>query len=499
MARTPDEPIAPEALVRQFQAQLAGLDRATATELAQRLTGGFVGRSPLPRPTPPSARRPRRTDVVTLQVRVDLQDTEPPLWRRLELASDMLLSELHTVLQITMGWTDNHLHRFSSGASIYDQHSESYLMQFEVDEGQPGVPEDEVRIDELLVDVGDRITYGYDFGDGWMHTVKLEAVLPRTDEAPRAVCTAGQRPGPAEDCGGVHGYEMWSVATDPTHPQHALALADVRDMYGDVNPDALKPVPFDIDAINTALAAPVLDDADLPEALADLVQAVGRAGDQAWLRTAIAGIPRPVQPDEVAVASAVRPFQWLLDQVGPDGIALTGAGYLPPAQVQAFAAELGIADSWIGKLNREVQTLPVLEFREAAQQAQLVRKHRGKLVRTPAGRKLAFDPTGLWSHLAARMPVGATTDRYERQAGLLLLIGIAAGWDSLDAEVAHGLSAIGWVVDNGPVTPPDAHRATLGTRAVLEHLGAIGRRVGGPEHVTELGVAFARAAVWTWP
>jgi hypothetical protein len=193
----------------------------------------------------------------------------------------------------------------------------------------------------------------------------------------------------------------------------------------------------------------------------------------------------------------VHPFTWLLDHVGADGITLTGAGYLPPAHVQAIVGELGIAEGWIGKANREIQTYPVLAFREATQQAKLVRKHRGKLVLTPAGRNLRTDPMGLWRHLATHLPVGS--GECEHQAGLLLLIGVAAGWDDLDAGIARGLDAAGWVDDRGALTRSAAHRAALGTWTVLHRLGAIERRRGGPDHVTELGGAFARAAVWTWP
>ena len=220
--------------------------------------------------------------------------------------------------------------------------------------------------------------------------------------------------------------------------------------------------------------------------------------DAAWLETAIAGIPLPEPPDVEVAARAVHPFTWLLDHVGADGITLTGAGYLPPAHVQAVAEAIGIAEGWIGKLNREIQTYPVLAFREAAQQAKLVRKLRGKLVLTPAGRKLRTDPAGLWRHLAAHLPVGS--GECERQAGLLLLIGVAAGWDDLDAGIARGLGAAGWVDDRGPLTGSAAHRASLGTLTVLQRLGAIERQGWAePDHATELGTSFARAAVRTWP
>ena len=54
---------------------------------------------------------------------------------------------------------------------------------------------------------GDKLLYLYDFGDDWMHVIKLESVQPRVEPAPRAVCVDGRRPGPGEDCGGVSGYE----------------------------------------------------------------------------------------------------------------------------------------------------------------------------------------------------------------------------------------------------------------------------------------------------
>jgi GAF domain len=44
---------------------------------------------------PPSRRRPRRSEAVMYRVRVDLDGTRPPLWRRLELASDLFLDQVH--------------------------------------------------------------------------------------------------------------------------------------------------------------------------------------------------------------------------------------------------------------------------------------------------------------------------------------------------------------------------------------------------------------------
>jgi Plasmid pRiA4b ORF-3-like protein len=512
VTRSSEDPRDQAAQLRQFQQELDSMGPGDLEALLQQLLA--AGRAaldaeltdepdPFERPTPPSRRRERRADVVTYRVRVDLTGTKPPLWRRLELASDMFLDELHDVLQVAFGWTDSHLHRFGAGKEYYRRDTEYYLSPFEVEEGEVGVPEDEVRLDEVLVDVGDKLFYAYDFGDDWQHTVRLEAVLPRDEGAPRAVCTAGKRPGPPEDCGGVPGYELSIAATDPTHEHHAAARAEFAEMYGpEVEP--YDPIPFDIDAINEQLAdlgpGPELP-ADLPEPIADLLSSIVTARQLKAMRSLIGkALNEPVEIDTETAARMVHPYTWLLDRVGDEGITLTAAGYLPPSHVEAAATELGLADEWVGKLNRENQTVPVLHLRESAQKMGLLRKNRGKLLVTTRGRKLRTDPIGLWWHLAERLPL-KSNDHCANQAGLLLLAGVAAEAKDVFATIARTLSAIGWTLADGtPLDDGDAVRAAWDTWDVLRRLGAFtGRRYRRDERSTPEGVAFARAALQTWP
>ena len=49
------------------------------------------------------------------------------------------------------------------------------------------------------------LVYWYDFGDDWMHIIKLELVSDEVLLHPR--CLAGKGTCPPEDCGGVGGYE----------------------------------------------------------------------------------------------------------------------------------------------------------------------------------------------------------------------------------------------------------------------------------------------------
>ena len=509
----------PEDVLRQFTAAISGMSPGELQGVLRELTAlAAPDQDPAVRSAPPSRRRPRRADVVTYRVRIDLKGTRPPLWRRLELSSDLLLDELHRVIQEAFGWTDSHLHQFSSGPSPHSPEAELYLCPFQVDEGDIGIPEEQVRLDEVLADPGDKLYYEYDFGDGWEHVIKLETVSARTAPAPRAVCTDGRRDGPAEDCGGVYAYELMAAATDPDHPDHAEAVAESEHVFGrDIDPEAIDMTRFDISEINTALAAAFLASTSpgagqgeaasaggLPGPLGELVSVVRDSANRRKLLQLLgaARLDQPVLIDVSIAARMVHPYSWLLDRVGTEGIKLTGAGYLPPVHVEAAMTALDLGEEWIGKGNREVQTMPVLHLRESATKMGLLRKHRGMLLATSVGKKLCGDPVGLWWHLAERMPP-KSTDRCETQAGLLLLAAIAAGVSGdLNAIVAQLLGAIGWVRSDGTeLTGSAAAAAAWDTRTVLWRLGGFGAdgHGSGPGKPTSEGTVFVRAALCTWP
>ena len=145
---------------------------------------------------------------------------------------------------------------------------------------------------------------------------------------------------------------------------------------------------------------------ELPAEVVELVDAFRSPATQiAFLYVlANANILDPVLVDAETAARMVRPYSWFLDRVGAEGIKLTSAGYLPPPEVEAAVAELGLADEWYGKLNRESRTLPLLDLRESAMRLGLLRKSRGMLLATPRGRELRGDPVGLWWHLARQLP-----------------------------------------------------------------------------------------------
>lgn len=209
----------------------------------------------------------------------------------------------------------------------------------------------------------------------------------------------------------------------------------------------------------------------------------------------------PVLIDTAAVADAVRPYGWLLHRIGGEGIALTSAGYLPPAVVLDTVTALGWEREWIGKHNREYHTLPVLELRESARRMGLVRKHRGRLLRTALGQRLAADPTTLWWHLASRLPEGRTDA--EKDAGVLLLLAVAAGtplnWQVKNDLLRRGMAALGWQVAGSgrPLEEWEAFEAARDTWTMLGRVGALPDATYRVElsPPPPAGVAFARAAL----
>ena len=137
-------------------------------------------------------------EVHGYRVRLDLHGAKPPVWRRLELPGDLTLPRLNDVIQAVMGWTDSHLHRFRTGS---DHRSPYFVTTFDLDEGEDGVPEDDVRLDQLIAREGDELWYEYDYGDGWDPVHRVEEIL--ADAPARVRSTGGRSSGPPEGPGGT--------------------------------------------------------------------------------------------------------------------------------------------------------------------------------------------------------------------------------------------------------------------------------------------------------
>ncbi len=173
------------------------------------------------------------------QVRITLTGVGDPLvWREVLIPAAYPLSRVHRVVQAAMGWEDCHPHAFRIGKTTYGPD-----------------PDDELGwADETTTRLADvarvrtRISYEYDFGDGWDHDLVVEARSVAEAGRLYPVCIAGEGACPPEDSGGAYGFaELKEVMAGPPSDERAEMLEWVEDDYD--------PARFDLAAVNTAVAA----------------------------------------------------------------------------------------------------------------------------------------------------------------------------------------------------------------------------------------------------
>ena len=102
------------------------------------------------------------------QLKVVLLGVSPMIWRRLLVGSTITITDLHYILQITMGWSDDHLHRFRIHGKQYGIARLGGL-SFSDDP-------DAVRLRDFCFRINERFLYEYDFHDNWQHQIRVEAI-----------------------------------------------------------------------------------------------------------------------------------------------------------------------------------------------------------------------------------------------------------------------------------------------------------------------------------
>jgi Plasmid pRiA4b ORF-3-like protein len=165
---------------------------------------------------------PSPETIATL--RIDLLDSDPPIWREVEVPIAMTLKQLHTVVQAAMGWEDAHLWEFTVGREPIGSSRAARL-----------------ALQDLLRPRVTRLLYTYDMGDCWEHQLTL--IKPRPADLvvayPRYI--AGENPAPPEDCGGIPGfYAQLEALADPHHPDHE----DAKEWFGDFDPNRFDEQPI---------------------------------------------------------------------------------------------------------------------------------------------------------------------------------------------------------------------------------------------------------------
>jgi hypothetical protein len=153
-------------------------------------------------------------DIARLKITLD--GVKPKVLRRIEVPLDIKLDVLHLAFQIAIGWENYHFFEFRAGDmawGIADPHG-SLLYD--------PLPAKKATLAKLLDEAGTTFQYAYDFGDGWQHTVTLEAIGPVAEGAAYPLLIAAEGRCPPEDVGRPWGYDEYLKAIgNRRHARHA--------------------------------------------------------------------------------------------------------------------------------------------------------------------------------------------------------------------------------------------------------------------------------------
>ncbi|NHM25882.1 plasmid pRiA4b ORF-3 family protein [Desulfofundulus sp. TPOSR] len=187
---------------------------------------------------------------VVYQLKITLQEIEPPIWRRVLVPAGITFYKLHKIIQAAFGWQDYHLFDFDFGDVVVHIPDPDYAPG-ELYGGAKELNAKRTKIDALLSE-RKKCVYTYDFGDNWRHDVILETIMPVEEGRRYPVCVAGARHRPPEDVGGVSGYEEFlRIIRDPGHPEYNDYLVWAEKDTGGRKFD---PEYFYINEVNRALA-----------------------------------------------------------------------------------------------------------------------------------------------------------------------------------------------------------------------------------------------------
>lgn len=168
------------------------------------------------------------------EIKITLIDLEPTIWRRVLVPRDITLGNLHHVIQIAMGWEDEHLHEFVIARKCYGP-----MMDDPFGLDLAAINEDIVHLNGVAKPPKARFEYHYDFGDGWRHEIAIEREIESESGKRQVRCIAGENACPPEDSGGPYRYsDLIAILADPQHAEHD----EMREWIG----EDFDPLQFDL-------------------------------------------------------------------------------------------------------------------------------------------------------------------------------------------------------------------------------------------------------------
>ncbi|MEL6139667.1 MAG: plasmid pRiA4b ORF-3 family protein [Cyanobacteria bacterium J06628_6] len=156
--------------------------------------------------------------ALVYQLKVVLVGISPMIWRRLLVSGSHTLADFHYILQIAMGWSDDHLNRFTIHGKEYGVYHSGGI-SFSDDPAK-------VQLADLQLREREKFRYEYDLTDRWQHQLRVEAIQFPEHPLSVPVCITGKRSAPPENCGGP-----WAFQMKQQHYSAGYALEVLTDIY----------------------------------------------------------------------------------------------------------------------------------------------------------------------------------------------------------------------------------------------------------------------------
>jgi len=185
------------------------------------------------------------------KLKITLNHTDPKVYRTVIVPENLNFDDLHIVIQCVMNWDNSHLYQFNFGQpyssdsiALPDPENDFFGSRFNKYDST------KVRLSDVFNGQTKKMTYLYDFGDDWVHTI---TVLKKPDEEVlKPKCIKGENAAPIDDIGGIWGFydllEVFDKKRKSAEDKELLEWAGIPkgktydDVYG-----------FDIDEINEIL------------------------------------------------------------------------------------------------------------------------------------------------------------------------------------------------------------------------------------------------------
>lgn len=142
-------------------------------------------------------------EPVAYHLYISLLHSPVKIFRRITVPANLRLEHLAQIIIRAMGWYNSHLHQFHAQNRRYapKEDEESGNMSWLSND----IDAMSVTVADVLKEKGKSIKLEYDFGDSWMHQVRLSAI-DTADTSGKIKVDSGTGGCPPEDIGGVYGY-----------------------------------------------------------------------------------------------------------------------------------------------------------------------------------------------------------------------------------------------------------------------------------------------------